>query len=87
MKKATCTAVVEHNRIQLVIRKEDPGYKAFANVLNQMEERGSMSWYGDITNADGKEQSGLVITCGGTRRRDGSGGGKGNRGTKRQPKK
>jgi hypothetical protein len=63
MKKATCTAVVEHNRIQLVIRKEDPGYKAFANVLNQMEERGSMSWYGDITNADGKEQSGLVITC------------------------
>jgi len=25
--------------------------------------------------------------CGGTRRRDGSGGGTGNRGTKRQPKK
>ena len=26
-------------------------------------------------------------SCGGTRRRDGSGGGKGNRGTSRQPKK
>ena len=63
MKKATCTAVAEHNRIQLVIRKGEPGYKAFAKVLNEVEKHGHMSWYGDITNADGKEQSGLIITC------------------------
>jgi len=62
-KKATCTAVAEHNRIQLVIRKGEPGYKAFAKVLNEVEKHGHMSWYGDITNADGKEQSGLIITC------------------------
>jgi hypothetical protein len=37
--------------------------------------------------ARGNAGRGRRGACGGTRRRDGSGGGKGNRGTKRQPKK
>lgn len=55
MKKAVCTAVAEHDQIQLVIQKDEPGYQAFAKVLNMIEKYGYMSWYGDITNADGKE--------------------------------
>jgi len=62
MKKAICEAVAECDRIQLVIRKGDPGYKAFAHVLREIDIHGCMSWYGDITNTEGKEQSGLIIT-------------------------
>lgn len=63
MKKAVCTAVAERNRIQLVIQKGEPGYDEFARVLNTIEGNGYMSWYGDITNAGGEEQCGIIITC------------------------
>jgi len=58
-----CTAVANGDRISLVIRKGEKGYKAFAKVLNKIEKAGCMSWYGDVTTVDGKEQCGLVITC------------------------
>ena len=35
---------------------------AFAKVLLAIEKGGCMSWYGDITDANGKEQTGLIIT-------------------------
>jgi len=58
----SCTAVVEGDRIQLIIRTGENGYSEFAGVLNAIEKNGCMSWYGDVTDAVGKEQSGLVIT-------------------------
>ena len=58
-----CTAVANGDRISLVIRQGEKGYKAFAKVLNKIEKAGCMSWYGDVTTVDGKEQCGLVITC------------------------
>jgi len=60
----TCTAVVDGNRIQLDINKEDEGYKEFALVLHDIEKYGCLSWYGDICLPDGTERSGLVITAG-----------------------
>lgn len=62
MKRTSCAAVVSAGRINLVIRKGSKGYKAFANVLDTIEKDGYWSWYGDIVDATGKEQSGLVIT-------------------------
>ena len=59
---ATCTAVTRDGRIQLDIRRGEEGYEEFAKVLNAIEAQGCMSWYGDIVNAEGKEQSGLIIT-------------------------
>jgi len=58
-----CTAVANGNRISLVIRQGEKGYKAFAKVLDKIDKAGCMSWYGDVTTVDGKEQCGLVITC------------------------
>ena len=65
MKKSTqhkCTAIAENGRINLIIDKKQKGYKAFALILNKIEKDGIMSWYGDVENENGKEQSGLVIT-------------------------
>ena len=62
MKQAICDAVAKGNRIQLVIRKGKKGYAAFSKVLSAIENKGCMSWYGDITDAKGKEQCGLIIT-------------------------
>jgi hypothetical protein len=61
--QATCKAICDGNRIQLRIRKGRKGYDAFAKVLREMEEHGSMSWYGDITDADGTESVGIIITA------------------------
>ena len=58
----TCAAVVENGRIQLVIRKGEDGYDEFAEALVGIAAHGCMSWYGDITDAEGAEQSGLIIT-------------------------
>ena len=55
--------MAEGNRIQLIIRKGERGYKAFAKVLNAIESEGCMSWYGDVRTLEGKEQCGLIITC------------------------
>ena len=60
--KAKCTAIVEGDRIHLVIRKTHKGYKDFFGVLEKIDNSGLLSWYGDIENEEGKEQSGLVIT-------------------------
>ncbi len=59
---AKCMARAKHGRIELIIRKGEVGYKEFAKVLNVVEENGFMSWYGDVINTEGKEQSGLIIT-------------------------
>lgn len=56
--KNQCIAIAEGNRINLLIRKGDPGYTAFADILDQIEKNGCLSWYGDIP----ANQSGLVIT-------------------------
>jgi len=62
MKQESCTAVVRSDRIQLIIRKGEKGYKAFAKVLIAIEKKGCMSWYGDVTDAKRNEQCGLIIT-------------------------
>ena len=60
--KIKCTAVVEYGRINLIIMKNEKGYEEFAKVLGKIDKKGIMSWYGDVENENGKEQSGLVIT-------------------------
>ena len=62
MVKSTCNANVSGGRIQFLIRKNERGYKAFSDVLSAIEKNGFMSWYGDVTDKDGNEQSGLIIT-------------------------
>ena len=57
-----CVAIATGDHIELIIRKEDEGYNDFAKVLRGIDEQGYMSWYGDVEDAKGKEQSGLVIT-------------------------
>jgi len=59
---ATCTAIARNGRIELVIRQGEDGYEEFAKALTAIEQAGCMSYYGDIENARGKEQCGLVIT-------------------------
>lgn len=59
---AKCMARTKHGRIELIIRKNEVGYKEFAKVLNSIKKDGCMSWYGDVVNTEGKEQCGLVIT-------------------------
>jgi hypothetical protein len=63
MKKTSCIALADGDRINLIIMKGEKGYSAFAKVLKTIDKKGFMSWYGDVTTADGKEQSGLIITC------------------------
>ena len=57
-----CTAICKHGRINLIIKKGEKGYKDFAKVLNNIEKKGFFSWYGDVVNEQGKEQSGLIVT-------------------------
>ena len=66
-KKNKCIAIAECGRINLIIQKGEEGYKEFAKVLNNIEKHGgiTMSWYGDVEDENGKEQTGLVITVGG----------------------
>ena len=61
MKKATCTAIAENGRINLIIKKDDKDYQKFADILNAIEKNGIVSWYGDIVNQNNEEQSGLII--------------------------
>ena len=60
---AKCKARAEHGRIELIVRKNEPGYDEFRNVLNDIKKRGCTSWYGDIEDWNGKEQNGLVVTA------------------------
>lgn len=60
---AKCTAVVRNGRIQLLINKEDVGYEQFSKVLDSINEKGDMTWYGDVTDENGNERSGLIITA------------------------
>lgn len=62
MDTATCTAVADGDRIQLVIRKGEPGYEAFVDALVFIERDGFMSWYGDVQTPEGDEQCGLILT-------------------------
>ena len=65
--KSKCIAIAEYGRINLIIQKGENGYKEFAKVLNNIDKHGgiTMSWYGDVEDENGKEQSGLVIMAGG----------------------
>lgn len=65
MKRVTsCQATTRGNRINLLIQKGEKGYKAFAKVLQAFEKQGIASWYyGDVTDCEGKETSGLVIAA------------------------
>lgn len=58
----SCTAIVEHRRIQFAINKDDEGYSEFAQVLEDINTNGYLSWYGDITDEKGKDRVGLIIT-------------------------
>jgi hypothetical protein len=60
--KIKCTAIVEHDRIQLIINKKDKGYNEFAKVINKIDKKGVMIWYGDVEDENFIETSGLVIT-------------------------
>ena len=62
MLKSACNANVRGDRIQLLIREDEPGYDAFKKVLAAISMDGFMSWYGDVRDNDGKEQCGLIIT-------------------------
>jgi len=57
-----CPAIAEGNRIQLAIRKDEPGYDLFSNITENIAKHGLFCWYGDITNEKGKEQCGLIFT-------------------------
>lgn len=57
-----CTAIAKDGRINLVIRKEDEGYKEFSSIFDHIEKDGVQVWYGDIEDENGKEQCGLIIT-------------------------
>jgi len=57
-----CVAITDGDRISFAIQKGEDGYEEFAKVLSSVAESGCWKlWYGDIVNADGVEQSGLVI--------------------------
>ncbi len=60
--EAECKAYARHNRIYLDIQKGMDGYDEFAAVLDNIDNDGCFSWFGDITTDDGDERSGLVIT-------------------------
>ena len=62
MVKSTCMVNVSNGRIQFLIRKNEKGYKAFSDVLSAIKKNGFLSWYGDVSDKDGNEQSGLIIT-------------------------
>jgi len=62
MNKYHCIAIASGDRIELIIRKKDKGYRSFAKVLNAIDKQGCFSWYGDVENEKGKAQSGLIIT-------------------------
>jgi len=62
MSKNICTAIADGDRIELVIKKGEKGYEAFAKVIDKIYEKGFFSWYGDVVDADNRECSGLVIT-------------------------
>jgi len=59
---AKCIAKTNGRRIELVIRKNEKGYDEFAKVLHFINQDGIQSWYGDVEDENGKEQSGLIIT-------------------------
>jgi hypothetical protein len=59
----SCIAVAEDDRIQLIIDKGDEGYEDFSKVLALIEEGECMSWYGDVTDENGKERCGLIISA------------------------
>ena len=67
MKKIACRAVVDGNRIQLLIRKNETGYAEFAAVTESIED-GCLTWYGDVEDIDDKAQCGLIIACNPNRR-------------------
>ena len=58
----TCTAVADGNQISFIISKDDPGYYDFANVLTEIQKYRPFGWYGDVTDSDGKESNGIVLT-------------------------
>jgi hypothetical protein len=57
-----CKAVADGDRICFLISKGDPGYEDFANVLINIEKQRILGWYGDVSDKDGKESNGLVLT-------------------------
>lgn len=62
MAKGKCMAIAQHGRINLIIAKGEKGYAEFKKVLEQIEKNGLMTWYGDVTDENGKDRSGLIIT-------------------------
>lgn len=56
-----CLAVVSGDRLQLFVQKGERGYKAFSRVIDKIEKKGVLAWYGDVRNGE-VETSGLVIT-------------------------
>lgn len=62
--RASCVAIAEHGRINLIISKSEKGYDEFKKVLEDIEKgpRNSLSWYGYVEDLNGNERSGLIIT-------------------------
>lgn len=63
--KNTCTAIAsEGGQIHFVIKKGEKGYAAFSKILTDInQQKGALTWYGDIEDENGKEQSGLKIAA------------------------
>ncbi len=59
---AECKAVVRGDRIELRIKKEDPGYNEFAEVLEGVSKDGLVSYYGNVGDEDGDPSFGLILT-------------------------
>lgn len=57
-----CEAVVKHGQISLLISKNDDAYEEFADVLTMIDKKGLLCWYGDVTDAEGTERQGVVLT-------------------------
>lgn len=62
-REAKCTAIASGNRINLIIRKGEKGYKKFFNIITKIEKGGFFCWFGDVQDEKGKERNGLILTC------------------------
>jgi hypothetical protein len=60
--KVKCVAIVENGRINLLIRKKDPGYDVVAKTVKAIKKGVFVSWYGDTEDEYGVAQCGLVLT-------------------------
>lgn len=60
---AECKAVANNGRIQLLIDSTEQGYPEFMSVLKDISKKGCLSWFGDVSDDNGKERCGIIIAA------------------------